>query len=157
MQSAPDARTPASIEVAREITPSAGEAAPPVAASATSFAAPAQADSVPEPAPRRAPEPPAVAPVDSPREIEPTPIAYVASVMNTQGLARNAPAIPPVTRELPPESGLVLVETRSASTPASGEETPVTPRPRRVRPPRAEIAAEPLQIVETHKDAPPQA
>jgi len=157
MQSAPDARTPASIEIAREITPSAGEAAPPVAASATSFAAPAQADSVPEPAPRRAPEPPAVAPVDSPREIEPTPIAYVASVMNTQGLARNAPAIPPVTRELPPESGLVLVETRSASTPASEEETPVTPRPRRVRPPRAEIAAEPLQIVETHKDAPPQA
>ena len=70
-------------------------------------------------------------------------------------LPRNAPEIPRVSLELPPDSGLVLVET-SHSAP-QGESEPEPARPRRVRPPKAkaEIAEEPLQMVETtHKEPP---
>ena len=58
-----------------------------------------------------------------------------------------APAIDPIA--LAADSGLVLVETRSA---AVGLDEDVEPaRPRRVRPPRVQIADEPLQLVETRK------
>jgi hypothetical protein len=50
--------------------------------------------------------------------------------------------------ELPPESGLELIQTKHQEAPPS-EETPQEPRPRRVRPARAVVADEPLQIVET--------
>jgi ribonuclease E len=69
---------------------------------------------------------------------------------------RNLPEIPPVTSALPPNSDLVLVETSHAVPPASDEE-PQSSRPKRVRPPRVEIASEPLEMVETHKDATPPA
>jgi hypothetical protein len=89
-----------------------------------------------------------------PRESEPTPIAFVASVMEAQthSVARNAPSIPPVSRELPPDSDLVLVETRSTETTISDGTDTSAPKPKRVRPPRVEIATEPLEMVETQKE-----
>jgi hypothetical protein len=66
---------------------------------------------------------------------------------------RNLPEIPPVTNALPPDSSLVLVETRDGAPPISDEAANETPRPKRARPPRVEIASEPLEMVETHKDA----
>jgi hypothetical protein len=69
-------------------------------------------------------------------------------------VARNAPEIPRVSLELPPDSGLVLVETSHAAPKAIEEE--VQPRPHRVRPPRVQVADEPLKMVETtHKDSTP--
>ena len=65
---------------------------------------------------------------------------------------RNLPEIPPVTNALQPDSSLVLVETRHDAPPI-WEATDETPRPKRARPPRVEIASEPLEMVETHKDA----
>ena len=67
-----------------------------------------------------------------------------------------APALPKISLELPPDSGLVLVETvhHEAQAPMSAE--PETPRPRRVRPPRVDVAEGPLQLVETaHKEPTP--
>lgn len=58
--------------------------------------------------------------------------------------------VPTAALRLPPESGLVLVETRF-SAPAIDEQEQAQPRPRRARPPRATLADEPLQMVETHK------
>jgi hypothetical protein len=63
------------------------------------------------------------------------------------------PEVQLVSMTLPPDSGLQLVETRHAPPPPEPE--PVPSGPRRVRPARIEIADEPLQIVETRKDAPP--
>jgi len=37
------------------------------------------------------------------------------------------------------------------------EEEQQTPKPKRVRPPRVEIASEPLEIIETRKETPPTA
>ena len=56
--------------------------------------------------------------------------------------------------ELSPDSGLVLVETRQEGA-AFVESIEETPRPKRTRPPRVEIPNEPLEMVETHKDATP--
>ena len=68
----------------------------------------------------------------------------------------HAPQLPRVTLELPPESGLVLVETSHVAPPVAEAEE--AQRPRRVRPPRAAIADEPLQLVETApKDSTPPA
>jgi hypothetical protein len=58
---------------------------------------------------------------------------------------------------LPPESGLELVETRFKPVPMPEEEPPRPAGPRRVRPPKAEMPDEPLQMVETHKDQQPPA
>ena len=73
--------------------------------------------------------------------------------------ARHVPAPPKISLELPQDSALVMVETshQKAQTPMSEE--PEAPRPRRVRPPRIEVAEGPLQLVETaHKEpAPPGA
>jgi hypothetical protein len=61
-----------------------------------------------------------------------------------------APTLPPIALTLPPDSGLVLVETsHPAPVPSTESETP---RPKRVRPPRVEIASEPLEIIETRKE-----
>ena len=66
-------------------------------------------------------------------------------------------AVPPLSLALPPGSPLELVETRFRSAPAPEPETARPAGPRRVRPPRIDVAEEPLQIVETTKDAPPPA
>jgi hypothetical protein len=55
---------------------------------------------------------------------------------------------------LPPESGLELIETRAKPAPVV-EDAPSPTPPRRVRPPRVQVADEPLQIVETRKEPPP--
>ena len=69
--------------------------------------------------------------------------------------ARHEPApLPKVSLALPPDSGLVLVETRFAAPPAEEPEAE-TLRPRRVRPPRVALAEEPLQMVETRKGETP--
>jgi hypothetical protein len=66
-------------------------------------------------------------------------------------IARNAPEIPRVSLELPPDSNLVLVETSHAAPPPAEE--PQAPRQKRARPPRTQVTEEPLQMVETtHKD-----
>jgi len=71
-----------------------------------------------------------------------------------EGAQRVAEPRPRVVFELPPDSGLVLVETRPAAAPAVEEAEPT--RPRRVRPPRVTLADEPLQMVETTpKDSTP--
>jgi hypothetical protein len=58
-----------------------------------------------------------------------------------------------VSLELPADSGLVLIET-SQSAPLA-ESVPEAARPRRMRPPKATVSEEPLQMVETtHKDPP---
>lgn len=73
---------------------------------------------------------------------------------------RPMPELPKVSLELPPDSGLVLIETARERVVVSESIDPAEPpRPRRVRPTRAETQEEPLQLVETvHKDpAPPAA
>jgi hypothetical protein len=65
------------------------------------------------------------------------------------------PELPPVTLELPPDSGLVLVETSHRAATAPDDEAPMPAGPRRARRPRVQVAEEPLQIVETRKGAPP--
>jgi len=57
---------------------------------------------------------------------------------------------PPIDVTLPPESDLVLVETRFAG-PSPDDADSELPRPRRARPPRMTAPEEPLQIVETRK------
>jgi hypothetical protein len=64
--------------------------------------------------------------------------------------------MPPVQLALPADSGLELVETRHAA-PAELSTDESAPQPKRVRPPRAEVVSEPLEIVETRKDAAPTA
>jgi hypothetical protein len=68
---------------------------------------------------------------------------------------RPLPELPPVSLALPPDSGLVLVETAHKAPPEPEPEVPTGPR--RARPPRVEMPAEPLQMVETHKELPPPA
>lgn len=67
---------------------------------------------------------------------------------------RPIPEAPPVSLTLPPDSGLELVETRAKAAPEPAEEERPA-GPRRVRPPKAQIAEEPLQMVETEHKAPP--
>ena len=64
------------------------------------------------------------------------------------------PQLPPISLDLAPDSGLVLVETthRIESLP---EDDASAQGPRRARRPRAQVSDEPLQIIETRKDAPP--
>jgi hypothetical protein len=88
-----------------------------------------------------------------PQGVRPAPVPTTVEV---PAPPRNVPEIPRVALELPPDSGLILVETtHAAPTPA---EEPESARPRRVRPPRVASADEPLQMVETtHKDSTPPA
>ncbi|HEX8010813.1 MAG TPA: Rne/Rng family ribonuclease [Casimicrobiaceae bacterium] len=101
------------------------------------------------------PTPPALHAEPAPK-LEPGLAESAPAVERAEPLPRNAPDIPRVSLELPPESGLVLVETSHAA-PPSGE-APEAPRPQRVRPPRVVVAEEPLQMVETTpKDSTPPA
>jgi len=77
--------------------------------------------------------------IDAPR-VDPTPRS-MAEPATTAPLA------------LPPNSDLVMVETRFAP-PAVETEAPVAPRPRRERRSSASAPDEPLQMVETRKDQP---
>jgi ribonuclease E len=97
-------------------------------------AATPRAEYVPTPAPTSHVEP---APAPSP-----APQAVAA-------IAHPQPELPKISLELPPDSSLVLVETaqHEARAPVSAESE--APRPRRVRPPRVEVADGPLQLVET--------
>ncbi len=73
--------------------------------------------------------------------------------------SRELPELPKVSLELPPDSGLVLIETARERVAAIEFAEPAEPpRPRRVRPARTETGEEPLQLVETtHKDSAPPA
>jgi hypothetical protein len=84
------------------------------------------------------------------------PPAQVVKPAEATAMPRNAPEIPRVALELPPDSGLILVETTHAA-PTAAEETEPS-RVRRVRAPRVATADEPLQMVETtNKDSTPSA
>ena len=107
------------------------------------------ADALERPVPSPRSEPPRAP--EAPGMVAPETGAIRREAEDT--LPRNAPEIPRVSLELPPDSGLVLVET-SHSAP-QGESEPEPARPRRVRPPKAAVAEEPLQMVETtHKEPP---
>jgi ribonuclease E len=92
-------------------------------------------------------------PAPSPH-VEPEPAPAPAPTL-AAAVARSSPPLPKISLELPPDSGLVLVETvHAAPTPMSEEAE--AQRPRRVRPPRVEAIEEPLQLVETaHKETTP--
>ncbi len=110
---------------------------------------------------------------DAPRP-QPAPAAAETTRVATASLFDEAPAVlppvavkpveaqrlpapqplPAIALTLPPDSGLELVETRF-NAPALADEMPEPPRPKRVRPPRVEIASEPLEIIETTKGSPP--
>jgi len=70
---------------------------------------------------------------------------------------RSMPELPKVSLELPPDSGLVLIETAPERVTMSESSEPAEPpRPRRIRPTRVQAGEEPLQLVETvHKDPTP--
>jgi hypothetical protein len=78
---------------------------------------------------------------ETPRSPPPTPPVQAAD-------------LPSVTLSLPPDSSLVLVETRHHA-PLPEAEPEAQSGPRRTRRPRVQLADEPLQIVETRKDQPP--
>jgi ribonuclease E len=65
----------------------------------------------------------------------------------------HAAELPHVSMELPPDSGLVLVETAQDRVAGVSQE-PEQVRPRRVRPARRQLPDEPLQLVETQKNTP---
>jgi hypothetical protein len=107
---------------------------------------------IPAPARQVAPQPPAetlAAPAWVPPVIEPTPAPRAEQPRAEQ--PRVDQLAPVVSLTLPPDSDLVLVETRHAAPAPDVEEAPVE-RPRRARPPRVSIPEEPLQIVETRKE-----
>ncbi|MBC7709429.1 MAG: Rne/Rng family ribonuclease [Rhizobacter sp.] len=119
---------------------SAVEAAPPAAQPAMRYDEPVSA---PAPAPSYAPAP-AVAAAPSPA---PAPAPRPAPEVK-----REAPK--PFTYALPGDAGLQMMETKSSGAPTAY----VTDEPvkrGRSRPPRSQVAAEPMQMVETGKDATP--
>jgi ribonuclease E len=113
---------------------------------------------------REAPDAPALSAVDVPPEAVPATTAPLFEepavvpapiVRQAEPVRPDAPQpLPPVALTLPPDSGLELVETRF-SAPAVTDDLPEAPRPKRVRPPRVEVASEPLEIIETRKDSAP--
>ncbi len=123
------------IEPARAVQ-AASQPAPVAAAAPTSEPVAASAPAAVE----QRPAAPAPAPAPIVREARPAP----------------APVAPPVTAApyvLPPETGLVMVETAAdrarVQQAAETEPAAAPPGPRRVRPPRPVIVEEPLVIVET--------
>jgi hypothetical protein len=99
--------------------------------------------------------PPAALHAEPAPKLEPRLAEPAAPAERAESLPRNAPEIPKVSLELPPDSGLVLVETSHAAPPSTDETE--APRPHRVRAPRVKIAEEPLQLVETQHKEPPAA
>jgi len=149
----PNAWTPVAPAAARDTAmEQAVESAPP-APSAEFVPAPKPEPSIaPEAEPMPAHAPTWHAEVAAP---ERTP-AHVPSRHVEPVVARNVPETPRVSLELPPDSGLVLIETHHERTDtAAATDEPAVPRPRRIRPPRVEVADEPLQLVETQKEPMP--
>lgn len=68
---------------------------------------------------------------------------------------RSIAAAPPAPYVLPADSGLEMVETQHTHAPQPAVAEAEAPRARRVRPPRTVVQDEPLEFVETRKDAPP--
>jgi hypothetical protein len=92
-----------------------------------------------------------------PREPLPPTFSAETQPMQSAPPPPQPASIVPIPLALPPDSDLVLVETRfSAAAPVEDEATE-SPRAKRVRPPRVEMASEPLELVETHKDESPPA
>jgi hypothetical protein len=110
-----------------------------------------------EPAQSKAPahtEPVAHATVAAPVAPPPPPRIEPAAPPKPAPVFHEIPELPPIALTLPPESGLELVETKHPA-PALPEVEPDVPKgPRRVRPPKVQIADEPLQLVETQKGSP---
>jgi hypothetical protein len=101
-------------------------------------------------------------PEESPALTMATPPQVAAAPTPTPGLppvmepVHHAPAQPKISLELPPDSDLVLVETVHQKAVLPMPEEAEALRPRRVRPPRVEVADGPLQLVETtHKESTP--
>jgi hypothetical protein len=175
----PEAGGPGTAALAGE-TQVAGPAAQPEFPDSASERAPVpHVDSEPHPPEPAVPEPEGVAILEAiPASALPAPPAAAMPEVNTVAAAvtpglealperrREAPVpvaprsvaeLPPVTLELPPDSGLVLVETSHRVEAALEVEPPPAAGPRRARRPRVQLADEPLQIVETRKDVPPVA
>ncbi len=86
---------------------------------------------------------------------KPISVAAPAAPAEPARPAPRLPDLPPVSMSLPEDSGLELVQTKPRDE-VPIEEPAAPPRPRRVRPPRAAAAEEPLQMVETrHGDEGP--
>jgi len=99
------------------------------------------------------------APADTVIALVTPPVAEISSPRAPEQPATVTPRpmvdLPPVTLELPPDSGLVLVETSHPADAVPEIEPQPATGPRRARRPRAQLADEPLQIVETRKESPP--
>jgi hypothetical protein len=110
------------------------------------------------PAPQVAPAAPESAPAATASLFDEPPATLPPMAVKPAETVRVAPPqpSPPIALTLPPDSGLELVETRFAA-PVPADEQTEPPRPKRVRPPRVEIASEPLEIVETVKGVSPPA
>jgi len=88
-------------------------------------------------------------PESSPAEAKP----FTAEVNSPEPVTQ-APQAPVVLTEIVANAGLEWVQTRSDLVVAEGASEAPTPRPARVRKPKVEIVAEPLQMVETKNDGP---
>ncbi len=96
--------------------------------------------------------PPVVVPAMPAETAAPVNTVYEAVERIAEEQPKKArPPAPPISLALPPDSSLVLVETRHAAPAPATEEAPVQ-RARRARPPRVSAPDEPLQIVETRKE-----
>lgn len=104
-----------------------------------SFEAPASA---PAPAPAYAAPKPAPAPA----------VAAAPAPAPAPEVKREAPK--PFTYALPGDVGLQMMETKSSGTPTAYVTDEAVKRGRS-RPPRSQVAAEPMQMVETGKDSAP--
>ncbi len=92
----------------------------------------------------------------TPPHVEDVPVESIPiAVKPIESLRPPAQPLPVIASTLPADSGLELVETRFAQ-PAPADELQEPARPKRVRPPRAEAASEPLEIIETRKESLPR-
>jgi hypothetical protein len=82
----------------------------------------------------------------------------VSAAAPGDGELREPPQVSDLARSslaLASDAGLVMVETRQETLGSAEPDSPERPRQKRVRPPRTALPEEPLQLVETHKDATP--
>jgi len=165
----PSAPPRSDADVVERSQPVPETAAPPVDERVTAPAGPAASLSMAPAASFDETEPAAPKSRVSEERAEPsTSASQPAMAPHEQVLAAETPAeprpssrqiepLPPISMALPADSGLELVETRSAVAPMPEAEPVPSSGPRRVRPTRVAIPDEPLQIVETRKESPPPA